>query len=300
MARDLAGIWRKQAVERLLWEFVLGGALAIVLPQLQISIQTYPEWALHSSIEIGKAFGIAGILGLVIDRALKNELLREAVAASLGYLLPERLKPELRWLYDQRVITQQSYDVTLEHFPEKRYVIFHGTVKRRFENVSSEKTEVKISGGTDEWFSEHGDSEIIACSWKRIEKDEKNTKTIQIKSEKQPFGISYNAGEQVLKPDEILELLMSYKLILPDHGMEFLTHKNLIDRPTITVKAPPTLKVFVTFSHRDRYDQEVRSDEPVFSFTLERILLPHQDIKVSWHRADDVRMRVEKYGLKIR
>jgi len=297
MAKDFAGIWRRLAVKRLLVEFILLGGLLIALPQLSITSAYLPEELNHTVVELGKALLIAGILGWAIDEALKNDLVREAVAASLGYLLPERLKPELRWLYDQKVLAGQDFNVRLEHIPEKRCVIFHGTVKRRIENVSSEKTKVKLSGGIDDWFREHGSSEITACSWKRIEKDEKSSAAVPIKQQLSPVGISYDAGEQILKPEEIIEILMSYRLYLPDHGMEFLTYRYLIDRPTITVEAPATLKVFVTFSHRDRYDEEVRSDASVFSFTLERILLPHQDIKVYWHRADEVEERIQRHKL---
>lgn len=299
MSRDYSGLWRQYAVERLLAIFVLLGIVFVLLPHTPW-MSSYSEEVRGSFGEIGKAFFIAGILGLAIDSALKKDLVREAVAASLGYLLPERLKPELRWLYDQRVMCTQSYDVVLEHIPEKKCVIFHGIVKRRFENFSNEKTVVNFGGGTDDWFSAHGETEITAWSWKLISKDEKNAKSVKIAPVIGPFGIG--SGEKPIEaslgPDQAIEVLMAYKLYLAEHGLEFLTHKYMIDRPSITVTYPQSLRVFVTFSHRDRYDQEVRSDgAPVFSFTLERVLLPHQDIKVYWHSAKDVEERMKKHAL---
>src|SRR2546426_10783202 len=134
MAKDFVGTWIKRAGGLSLWLFVLGGAFLIVLPQLPFLTERYSSWILASCVEIGKAFGVAGILGLAIDRALKNELVREAVSASLGYLLPERLKQELRWLYDQKILVQQIYTVRLEHFPEDSSVRVCGAYNRRIEN----------------------------------------------------------------------------------------------------------------------------------------------------------------------
>lgn len=310
MAKDAAGRWSRAASDRLLLLFLAGGLLFIICPQLEIAKETYPEWLLHSSVELGKAFAVAGILGLVIDRALKNDLVREAVATSLGHLLPERLKPELRWLYDQKVLVTQAWDVILEHEKVTHRVAFHATVIRRIENISGEPTEIKIAGGVDEWFSDAGECEIVSCSWKRIRPgDEDNqAEPVKIVPQKEAFGIAYGAGKchllreehvVVLSADEIVEVLLAYKLHMPDHGMEFLTYRYLIDRPKITIRKPDSLNVSITFSHRDKYDQELRTDEPVFAFTLERVLLPHQDIKVYWHDADAVRTRTGKYGLQV-
>jgi hypothetical protein len=312
MAKDEAGKWSRVAADRLLYLIAVLGLVLIVVPQVEAIQNTYREsaWVLHSSVELGKAFAVAAILGLVIDRALKNDLVREAVATSLGHLLPERLKPELRWLYDQKVIASQRWDVLLEHDKENGRVTFNGTVRRRVENVSGVATDVCIAGGIDDWFSKFGQDQIIACGWKVIkEENEKDAKWIKIDPKKQAFGTSYGIGKCValkdenvfvLGPNEVLEVLMSYKLHVADRGMEFLTYRYLLDKPEITIRKPESLHVSVTFSHRDKYDQEIKSDEPVWGHTLERMLLPHQDIKVYWHNVEDVKAKTEKYGLEVK
>src|SRR4051812_37749479 len=56
--------------------------------------------------EAGKALLVAAVLGYVVDHALKHELVRDAVSAALGYLLPPQLRGEMDWVYGQKVIAQ--------------------------------------------------------------------------------------------------------------------------------------------------------------------------------------------------
>ena len=296
MATDYyAGLWRKYAIRRLLSEFILLGLLMIVVPQVPIVIESWDEWLRESVVEFGKAFLVAGLLGWAIDEALKKDLVREAVAASLGYLLPDRLKTELRWLYDQKILVQQVYTVRLEHFPQEHAVRLHGSYNRRFENVSGARAKVLLAGGTDEWFHPKGESEVISCEYRRIKSDEPDP-TMVVPINLAALGVGYNAGEVPIDAEEVIELFMSYTMWMPEHGYEFLTHRYLIDRPMVNVEVPPTLVAFVAYSHRDNYsEQDFKTGH--ISVRLERVLLPHQDIRICWHNKANVEERIKKYDL---
>lgn len=243
------------------------------------------------------ALAVASFIGLFVELTLQRQLAKNVFAAALGYLLPERLKPELRWIYDQKIIATQSFDAKLEHIEEERRVIFHGRVKRRIENVSDRTVPYRIGGGIEEQFSKNGESEIIAWTIKKIEKDkeEKNAELKNITPVPNFFGFGNKEKEEQIAPNQIIEVMMSYKLYLPDHGDEYLTYRCLIDRPSVTIESPPSLKVGLTFSHRDNEDFPIAP--PVTSHTLERVLLPHQDIKITWHNAKDVEQRAKQYGI---
>jgi hypothetical protein len=247
------------------------------------------------------AVAISCFIGLFIELTLQRKLVKNVFDATIGYLLPDRLRPELRWLYEQQFIAAQSYDVTIEHIEAEHRVIFHGTYKRRIENITDKTLEYEIGGGIEEMFSVHGESEVLAWTAKLIEKSAAENKDVVKKSIKvtpvpHGVGINNNAEKEKIAPNEILEVMMAYKLHLPDHGMEYLTFKCLADRPSVTIKSPASLKVELTFSHRDQDNFPI--EPPVTSHTLEKMLLPHQDIKVSWHNANDLEERMRKHGLK--
>ena len=280
--------------------------LLVLLVLVGVSLLVLAEQPFFAPFPIAKALSehsatalvVAGLLGLIIDESLKQELLRDAVAAALGYVLPEPLKRELRWVYDQKVMAQQSFQVRLEHFLDQRRVRFHGTVVRRIENVCGQATPIIIGGGADEWFSQFGETNVAACEMKRSIRG-KAPEVVAIMPVKEIYGVGYNVGSVTIAPDEVIETLMSYTLDLPDHGMELLTYRFAIDRPLVTVEAPPTLRFYVTFAHRSKYDQEAIGRSPSWSIRLDDLLMPHQDIRVYWHRSDDVVRRAEKYSLAV-
>jgi hypothetical protein len=289
MAIDPTRFWRRFAVNGLLLLFLLLGVLFIAVPHIPIVAQSWSTGFGDFVVKIGQAFFIAGILGLAVDGALKKDLVRDAVAASLGHLLPEQLKTELRWLYDQRILVEQVYHVRLEHLPEERAVRFYGSYNRRFRNVSGEAAELHVGGGCDEWFHPKGEATLEACEYRRISAD-KPGRTVRLQPKMGALGIGYGPEKLELAVDEVVEVFISYTMWMPDNAYEFLTHRYLIDRPLVTVDVPSTLVAFVAFSHRDNYSEEDYTSGHISS-RLERVLLPHQDIRICWHRRTDVDSR---------
>src|SRR4051812_10017244 len=179
MAIDHEVVLSKLATRRQLLMFLLAGVLLIAA---EILLEPWVVKGLREFCsEIGKALVVAAILGWAVDTALKNDLVRNAVSAALGYLLPDSLKPELNWLYGQQIIAQQIYNVRLEHFLEKRAVKYHGTYQRRIENISDKTAYIRLGGGTDEWFHDMGPSTIDVCEYRRIKNGEiGNTEKIPV------------------------------------------------------------------------------------------------------------------------
>lgn len=292
MAVDTQRVLSKLATRRLLALFLALGVICIL--SYSLSKEYWPHLLREFVLEIGKAFVVASVIGWGVDEALKNDLVRNAVSAALGYLLPDSLKPELNWLYDQQIIAQQIYSVRLEHFPEQGAVKFHGTYHRRIENISDGKAKVRLGGGTDEWFHPMGESTIETCEYRRIKNGVIGT-TEHIPVHKANIGIGYELLDVPLDKGEIIELTMSYCMWRADHATETLIYRYLIDRPLVSVEFPKTLHVTVSFSHRGN-----TGDEPQTGFItkrLEQVLLPYQDLQIIWHRAEDVEKRVEKHGI---
>ena len=289
MTINAEATWRTLATRAGLLAIGLVGLIFIVVTEVPTARAYGWDHTLATVIgHIGIALVVASVLGLTVDWTIRAGLVSDAVHAALGYLLPEQLKPELAWLYDQKIMVQQTYDVRLEHSPEDNTVRFCGRYHRRFRNVSETRTKVSIGGGSDEWFHPKGETIIDACEYRRIRNGEPGP-TEQITLKRGALGIGYEVGDVSIDPDEIIDLTMSYSMWRPEHGYEFLVHRHLIDRPTVNIEVPASLVAFVTFAHRSNYSEsEYQSGK--FSKTLERVLLPHQEIRICWH----VRSTVEK------
>ena len=284
MPIDSEGAVRKRAIR--LWLI-----LAIVVGYISIQIAKHATGWLQDVAEnivlakLGEALLIAGILGLLVDEALKRELVRDAIAVSLGYLLPPEMKPELTWLYDQRLMAEQTFNVRLEHLPGERSVLFHGHYIRIIRNVSGEKTVPQIHGGIDEWFNLAGKTNITRCGITR------NGVFTSIEPTKNLTGIGYEYDKAIeLKPGEALQVDLAYTFAVPENGMDILTHNYPINCPLVTVDAPDTLRARIAFSNRERlHGGGPQSGN--FSLRLPGVLLPHTDIRIYWNSASDMEAR---------
>ncbi len=236
---------------------------------------------------IGIAFIIAAILGITVDIYLKQNLANDAVSAALGYLLPDELKDELRWIYDQKFLATQTFNVRLEHIPEKKIVVMHGSVVRKIKNISNEKANVVFSGGAEEWFHPHATSEITKCGYTVADE---TTLVTPIRTES---GITYKGpdGGIPVERDKTLEWFFSYSTVLSENGMEALVHRYPIVDAQVIVEAPTSLLVHVNYSNRGKYEKEQPLETGFISRPLKGILLPHQDIRIYWYFASAIERR---------
>jgi len=112
MTKELVAQIRKKSTARLL--YLIGACgLALMFAAHSKTMQSQQDMAPLAS-EIGLALLVAAILGLIVDRELKQGLVADAVEVSLGYLLPDELKDELRWIYGLSVMGQQTFHARLD------------------------------------------------------------------------------------------------------------------------------------------------------------------------------------------
>lgn len=288
MPVDYERLASKLAARRLLFACGMFGFLLLLFPHLRgYDSFTWINWLPIS--EVGMAFLVAAILGWVVDDALKRDLIRNAVATALGYLLPDSLKDELRWLYDQKFLTEQTFSVRLEHRAEERGAIFHGHYVRTIRNNSGEKAAPDIHGGADEWFHHSTSTRVTKCGITR------NGAFEPIETYDNITGIGYDCNGTIeLEPDQALQVEMAYTMFVPENGMEILTHNYPIDQPLVTLDIPDTLKARVIFSHRvKRSDVAPSPESGHFSRRLSGVLLPHTDIRIYWNPASEMDARAQ-------
>src|SRR5215212_2566836 len=76
------------------------GLVILALVGLTLTAVDWTEFGVswtHIRTALGESLIVAAALGLTVDFFYKRALARDAFEASLGYLLPEELKAELRW-----------------------------------------------------------------------------------------------------------------------------------------------------------------------------------------------------------
>ena len=228
---------------------------------------------------LGAAFLIAALLGSSVDVFLRKRLLRDAVEAALGSSLPDALKEELRWIYEQRVLVRQSWNVTLDHDKENHLVTVRSMVTRKITNESGKKRDVIFSGGITEWFNGRHESQLTSAGYIL---DGKKTLCDPHPVE---IGITYGSPSQkiALHPDQTLEWFFSHESYLPDTAMEYLTHRYPIIDAEVVVHVPDSLVASVTYAQRDKYDEDCPAESGVLVRSLNGVLLPHQNIIIHWY-----------------
>ena len=233
---------------------------------------------------LGAALMIAALLGATVDLFLRQRLMRDAVEAAFGSMLPPQLREELRSIYEHRLLVSQRLDVRLEHYPEKNLVIYHAKVIRVIKNHSEGKRPVIFSGGTAEYFSPHGRSELTSCGYSI------DGKRHNFEPRREPFSVGYGSRETEveLQPDQSMEWYFSYKLFVTETGVELLTHPYPVVEAIVTVDTPPSLIANVTFAQRNKFAENSPEESGIFIRTLNGVLLPHQDIRVYWYPKKDV------------
>ncbi|SRR6266480_186522 len=279
---------RERAYSRKLQLTALGGLFLVSLSDTRINKWLDDVLFIHLPfVEVGFALLIAAFLGWAVDKELKRGLVRDAVSAALGYLLPDPLKSELRWVYEQNILASQTYHVRFEHDEKRGIVFFYGQATRILRNISNEKVKHEVGGGIDEWFHPCNDQGmIISCTMTR-----KNVVTT-IPTKSHAVGISYGFADPILMdPHEEIELSFSYRYAMPECGMEVLTFGTPIENPLVTAEIPATLRARVVFSNRSPTKMQ---DNPVtgyLSVPLKGVLLPFQDIRIYWYSAEQLAAR---------
>lgn len=186
--------------------------------------------------------------------------------------------------------------MTLVHHPEQRAVLFKATVDRVIRNITGQTTQIRVDGGTDEWFNPLQRAEITTAEYRRY-KDQKYGPAEQLQIKRLLAGITYGTEHLVdIAPDELIHLAFAYEVVCPDHGQETLSYRYPIECPSAHVEVPSTLRAHLAISHRDPAHPYSDWETGYLTSRLNGTLLPHQDIHVLWHRADDLDKAEDKRG----
>lgn len=243
------------------------------------------EWAESVVKEFGVAFVIAAVLGVLVDETLKLGLVRDVFETTFGYLLPEQLRGELRWIYDQKLLCEHhSSHFTISRLDESS-VILQESFDRKFKNVSDKTIPFTPSLAIDEWNHPQRKSRIVLLGYEvngepvEEKEGELAVQTLElgvISAIPKHKSIPLAKGQTIHVWGTIEEIPA-----LNDH------HVSVFQTPTcdphVRVTADNTLEARVTFGHREKaFGKKIGPG----AWQLEGLLLPNQSIRVQWRERE--------------
>jgi hypothetical protein len=93
---------------------------------------------------IGSSLISSVIASIAIGWFFQQRLAKDVFEATLGYLLPEELKPELAWIVDQKILCKESLQEFNIKLREQETVMLAVKMHRRYKNFSRQAVPFKL------------------------------------------------------------------------------------------------------------------------------------------------------------
>ncbi len=241
---------------------------------------------------LGIAFITAVILGISIEWVFRQRLLEDVFKASIGYILPDELKDEVRALFEAEFICVSHDQVfTLRFTEDPDAVILHIKTERTFKNVTSSRKKIPLNVSVTEWFH-HKTLRSKILNMGCIAAGERITDFKVIAPSQE--GINKILGtiqqEITLNPDEECTFWYETEEIKRTtdvyHAIMLTPTKN----PRVTAiletgeTAKESIRRIVDFGSRHRLNVDVIGEDTV---RMNGVLLPYQHIELRWYLDED-------------
>lgn len=265
--------------------FIVGSLLGIifVLPYHfdVCSTQGWPITLCNLLNTLGFALVTAVIIGGTFNWILVKDLAQDVFKVSIGYLLPEELKPSMQWIYNQHLICTSDV-LVFKLTPINKHVKVHVTRTQTIKNKGRDEIKHTPALGIDEWFVGGQPSRITDF-------------TCSLGLDKWPTDEPFNPTRKKFYWD-----IRSKEFKIPSGGIlhirsEFEEFRQLNDAFLYLYKYP-TITTEVTVELFDAIDKEVRfaaikDPKPkqigVNTFFLDTVTLPYQYIQIRWWQKTD-------------
>jgi hypothetical protein len=271
--------WGKYGLRLFLTLFVLAGAYLV-----QVFEQSGP-YPLKFGEHLAMATCVAGIIGLIIEYTLQREIAKNAFRAAIGYLLPEELRGELRWIYDQSFLCENHEQVAHIEPIGNSKVRVRNEVKRDVKNITAGTKSFNPGLGINEWLHDEGESRILNYSYQLQGKDSVNFSPIDNYLVRKGNGLALDSKSEVsVKSGEKFTICFEIEEIKSESDWTFLHFGTPTAQTTLFVYAPDELQTEVDFSHRQN-DPKIKEVNP-HTWHLDAVLLPLQSIRITWYPKD--------------
>lgn len=267
----------------------------VVSVLLLVVIDIWHEYRLAQFfIKLLDALAISAIIGLFLEEALLREFGRDVFLASIGYLLPKELQPEMVWLSNLKVLC--TGDVMRCNLAlDGQSVKFHVHRTQVVQNISHRLYELPIGLGIDEWFRREGASRIIKFSL--LSEVEGKGASFEHDFNRTDFGMNLPKEAPTVYPlekGEKVTIISEFEEFYPRNGYFFMHIKYATRGATVTIDCPSELGVYAEFAHRIGTKYIRQGNDYVCPFTL----LPYQRVAVRFWDKKQAAERQSHPGLE--
>jgi len=248
--------------------FITSIALLVALQQ-----SLHGFWWGDLIIKVLEAIAISSVIGFALEEALLREFGREVFLASVGYVLPKELRPEMRWLCQlNEMCTQDLMICNLTPIGDS--VKFHVHRTQVVKNIGQNRYVLKVGLGIDQWFRRDGESRILKFAF--VTEGQSWSHTGNVK--KSEFGMNLPDGvpDVLLEKDQEVTISSEFEEVYPRNGYFFMHIKYATAGARITVTCPDELGVYVELPNRVGHETLRVGHDYVCPFTL----LPYQKMAV--------------------
>jgi len=226
--------------------------------------------------DVGISLLIAAALGTTVDFWFKHKLAKDVFEAAVGYLLPEELREEMRYLYANRLFCDQHFQRATITPLNGDTVLLSVKTERLFVNAVNRDEKVHLSLRIDEWH-ESRESRLVEYFYRLNDEPEVAVDISTAKREENGLNLEI-PGEIVVKKGDRLRLRYTYEEVKRRNDSHLTTFRNPTKNPRVEVDICDGLTYEVGFSNRP----EARRDAYPGVATLSGVLLPHQYIELRW------------------
>lgn len=230
---------------------------------------------------IAVALFTAAAIGLTADLYFRKQLASDVFEATLGYLLPKELRPQMRWIYKHQLIcTSDQFRFDLSPVKEE-HIRVHVTRIQTLENKGSDKAKLTPALGIDEWFVKDYPSRLIdfTCTLgsKRWSINEGQPK-------KNECGLAIQSKEFEIPPGEQMYIKSEFEEFRHMNDAFLYRYKYPTLKTEVTVKAFEAIGKRTRFATKDDpQPMAIGGDTDV----LNAVTLPYQYVQVRWWRKTD-------------
>ncbi len=269
--------FRRHGIRLLLCLFLILGVLGVIV------FEHGGPYPFRFGEHIFMALSVAAIIGLAIDLTLQQQIVANVFEAAIGYLLPEELRSELRWIYNLPTIcVQHVQTVKLERIDGTDLIRYRSNVTRCFKNLTDKEVPFGIGVGTDEWFHPGHSSRIVSMSY-QIDGESDTGNIAPAHVQKRSDGIETKTVTVMLGTGKRITTSFEIEEIRRENDWAFITFGTPTANSTVIIDAPSDLVARVDFDHRMKEELTRKGDN---TWQLNGTLLPHQTIRIKWYRKD--------------